>query len=376
MALQQIPENGLVRVLHLGKFYPPDSGGMETHLHALATRQARQMRVSVVVASRSSCHEEAVSEGVSVTRVGQIATVASMPVCPGLVKAIRESPAELVHIHMPNPGAAYALLRSGHSGKVILTHHADTLGRKALRRLSDPFVNRVMRRASRIIVTSTRYLNSSSELKPYLEKCRVIPLGIDLNGTANWKATEAERIRHEFGDRLILSVGRLVSYKGFDILIRAMKHVEGKLLLIGSGPQHQALEQLVIAEGLKSKVAILGKVEDLRPYFAAASIFVLPSVTRAEAFGIVQLEAMAAGLPIINTDIDSGVPEVSVDQETGITVRPSDVGALAGAVDMLLKNGEQRGRFGRAAKSRAEAAFGADLMADRTMALYADVLGH
>jgi len=360
-------------VLHLGKFYPPHAGGMETHLHALATRQARSNPVSVIVANHVNSNESTWMEGVSITRVARIGSIASMPVCPSLSAAIRRTPAELVHVHMPNPGAAFALLKSGHPGKIIVTHHADTLGRRVLRRLSDPFVNRVMQRASRIIATSTRYLNSSDELRPYLDKCRIIPLGIDLNSAAISDAALGMNVAREFGEKLILSVGRLVSYKGFDVLIRAMRFVDGKLILIGSGPERDALGQLAAAEGVSGKIAMLGKVDDLKPYFASASLFVLPSVTRAEAFGMVQLEAMAAGLPIVNTDIDSAVPEVSIDGKTGITVPPRDVAALASAITVLLKDKELSERFGAAAKARVTEQFGADLMAERTMRLYSEL---
>jgi rhamnosyl/mannosyltransferase len=362
-------------VLHLGKFYPPHNGGMETHLHDLAVRQALTVAVSVIVANSARRSEYAVMEGVCVKRVARIATIASMPVCPGLSAAIRSVPADLVHVHMPNPGAAQAFLMSGHTGKVVVTHHADTVGRQFLRWFSDPFVNRLMQRASSVIATSSRYLDSSSELIPFRDKCRVIPLGIDVCNVTCKDSTAIQRIRQEFGDRLILAVGRLVPYKGFDILIRAMKHVDAKLLLIGAGPEYNALSTLAVSERVDGKIALLGRVDDIRPYFAAASFFVLPSVTRAEAFGMVQLEAMAAGLPVINTYVDSAVPEVSIDGQTGITIAPRDVAGLSSAMRLLLDRRDLRDRFGESAKTRVNNEFNADLMAERTISLYSEALG-
>ncbi len=338
-------------VLHIGKYYPPYPGGMETHLRDLAVRQTGAARVNVIVANSAPRQEHSVIDGVSVTRVARYGTIASMPVCPSLMAAIRRSPADLVHIHMPNPGAALAFLMSGHPGKLIITHHADTLGRRTLRHLSDPFVIRLMQRASCILVTSNRYLESSEELAPFQDKCRIVPLGIDLESTTRTDRGAVEQLRRQFGDRIILAVGRLVPYKGFDVLIRAMKEVDGKLILIGSGPQSSALAGLSVSEGVQSRVTMLGHVEELSPYFAAASVFVLPSVTRAEAFGMVQLEAMAAGLPIINTDIDSGVPEVSIHGKTGITVPPMDTLALSHAMVLLLDRKDLQVQFGEAAKS-------------------------
>lgn len=361
-------------ILHIGKFYPPHSGGMETHLRDLAVRQCKTAQVKVIVANSGPHRQSSLVAGVSVTRVARFATIASMPVCPGLLTAIRSAPADIVHIHMPNPGAALAFLLSGHTGKLILTHHADTLGRPTLRRFSDPFVRTLMRRASRIIVTSNRYLDSSLELLPFREKCRVIPLGIDVQSAICNDHVAIERIGQRFGNRLVLAIGRLVPYKGFDILIRAMEHVDARLLLVGTGPQNDALRRLIASKNLEQKVTMLGRVDDIRPFLAASSIFVLPSVTRAEAFGIVQLEAMAAGLPVINTDIDSGVPEVGVDGETAITVPPKNPGALSTAIQLLLRRDDLRAQLGTAARARVGSEFTTDLMAQRTMALYEDVI--
>lgn len=361
-------------ILHIGKFYPPHSGGMETHVRDLALRQSKSAQVSVIVANSTAHDETSCIDGVHVTRVARFATIASMPVCPGLVRAIRSAPADIVHIHVPNPGAALAFLLSGHPGKLVITHHADTLGRPFLRRLSDPFVHALMRRSSRILVTSHRYLASSPELAPFGEKCSVIPLGIDLESADPPDPQQVAHIRDRFGSRLILAIGRLVPYKGFDVLIRAMKQVDARLVVIGTGPQHEALTQLVASQALQDRVTLLGRVDNISPYLAASSLFVLPSVTRAEAFGIVQLEAMAAGLPVINTDIDSGVPEVGVDQESAVTVPPSDPVALAVAMQRLLDRDDLRARLGKAGRLKVLAEYTNDRMAERTLAVYDQVL--
>ena len=313
-------------ILQIGKFYPPHRGGMETHVRDLAVRQIEVCSVKVIVANGVARTETSLVEGVPVKRVASFGSLGSMPICPGLVDAIRHTPADLVHLHMPNPGAAYAYLKSEHAGNVVLTHHADTLGRKFLRSFSDPYVKRLMDRAVRIIATSHRYLDTSPELKPFREKCHVIPLGIDTESFEDADFTAGHKLRQKYGDRLILGVGRLVPYKGFHFLIRAMKHVDAKLILIGAGPQSSDLARLAASEGVENKLIMLGPVDNLSPYFSAARVFVLPSCNRSEAFGIVQLEAMAAGLPVINTDIDSAVPEVCVNGETGITIPPGKVG--------------------------------------------------
>lgn len=360
-----------MKVLHIGKYYPPHMGGIEKHLQQLVCRHSRALDVSVIVANDSVRSESEWQDGARISRVGSLGALASMPITPGLAWAIRRSEADLIHLHTPNPGGALSMLAAGLTQRLVITHHADTLGRKFLRQMADPAVRQVMKRASAIIVTSRRYLESSEELSPYREKCRVIPLGIDEPERAS---VAVENGRARSGDKIVLALGRLVAYKGFDVLIRAMKSVDAKLLLIGTGVKAAELLELVKKESLENKVTLRGHVEDLGPCFRAASVFVLPSVSRAEAFGMVQLEAMAAGLPVINTDIDSGVPEVSVNGETGLTVAPGDVSGLAEAIQLLMDRHDLREKFGRAARARVHAEFSADLMAERTLSVYRDVM--
>src|SRR5262249_42175233 len=157
---------------------------------------------------------------------------------------------------------------------------------------------------------------------------------------------------------------------GFEYLIRAMREIDATLLLIGTGPLRGALESLAREMRVASKVRLLGRVENVVPYYRVSKLLVLPSIARAEGFGLVQVEAMAAGIPVVNTDLDSGVPEVSVHGVTGITVPARDTDALAQAVNLLLNNEETRTKYGRAAKVRAKEKFSARQMAEGTLELY------
>lgn len=366
-------EEPLSSILHIGKYYPPYNGGMETHLRDLAVRQVLTFPVSVVVANNEPTTDLSFIDRVEVMRVARLGSIASMPICPTLPYAIRSRPAEIVHLHTPNPGGALAFLLSGHKGRLVITHHSDTLGRKTLRQLSQPFVTEVMQRATAIIVTSQRYLDSSEELAPYFAKCHVIPLGIETSYFAEDEVPGTAAIRSLYGNKIVIAIGRLVSYKGFDVLIKAMKEVDGKLLLIGSGPLEDEMKSLIEQEGLRHKVIMLGKVDDIRPYYQAASIFVLPSRNRAEAFGLVQLEAMASGLPVINTTIDSGAQDLSLHGETGLTVPPDDARALADSISLLLADDLLRNRFASAARLRVALNFSADQMATRVLNLYSRI---
>lgn len=356
-------------ILHVGKFYPPHHGGMETHLYDLATRQAKFSQVSVIVANTSKSTERTTMDGVHVVRCASFGQVASMPICLNLVREIRRHPAKIIHLHTPNPGAALAYLMSGHRGKLVITHHSDTLGREILRKISDPFVYKTMERASAIIATSHRYLESSDELRPFRKKCHVIPLAINAEP---FKQASAERgsINDRFGNRLLLAVGRLVPYKGFRYLIEAMAQVDGHLLIIGSGPEEESLKQLATQLFIANKVTFLGRVNDIRPYYQAASAFILPSISRAEAFGIVQLEAMASGIPVINSDLASGVPEVSIHGISGLTVPPCNSTALAAAMQSLLDDPVLHQRLSLGAINRLNSNFLLNRMLALTQDLY------
>ena len=361
-------------VLHLGKYYPPHMGGMEIYLQHLVSGQSQVMEVSAIVANDLRRTQVELLDGAEITRVASLGVVASMPITPTMAWHIRRSKADLVHLHTPNPGAALALLVGGHSGKLMITHHADTLGRKQIRRMSDPFVQKVIERAAAIIVTSKRYLETSVELAPFRDKCQIIPLGIDPTPFNGDHTAAGKSIRTKYGERLILAVGRLVPYKGFEYLIRSMKSVNGVLLLAGTGPLQDELQGCIQQCGVQDKVIMLGRVEDIAQYYKAVSIFVIPSITRAEAFGVVQMEAMASGVPVINTDIPSGVPEVSVHGKTGLTVPPRDPVALANAITLLLDNPALRLQFGEAARERVRDMFTVQQMVAQTMNVYDSVL--
>jgi glycosyltransferase involved in cell wall biosynthesis len=362
-------------VLHIGKFYRPHTGGMETHLSHLVAYQSASMAVEVVVANDRPVTQIDLLDGAKITRVASFGTLASQPLCPLLPAKLSGRNEAVVHLHLPNPWAAQAYLMSGHKGKLVVTHHADILGRKFLRSLVSPFVRRVMDRAAAIIVTSKRYLESSDELTSYRRKCHVVPLGIDVDALRPNRASDVADIHAKYGHRLLLAVGRLVPYKGFEFLLRAMQHIDATLLLIGTGPLEGELHAVVAGLGVSHKVHLLGHVDDTLPYYKAAKMLVFPSVSRAESFGLVQVEAMAAGIPVVNTEIDSGGPEVSVNGETGITVPPRDPRALAGAVKVLLEDEKTRLKFAHAARLRARSEFSAQRMAERTLGLYKSVFG-
>jgi rhamnosyl/mannosyltransferase len=155
-----------------------------------------------------------------------------------------------------------------------------------------------------------------------------------------------------------------VYYKGVEVLIDAMTRLAGTLVLIGEGPLERELRRRVSDRGIEDRVLFPGRVEDddLPAYYQAADVFVLPSVAKTEAFGVVQIEAMAAGVPVVSTNLPTGVPWVNQDGVTGFVVKPGDADALADAINRLLNDEPLRIRLGRNASSRARDLFSRDRM--------------
>ena len=367
--------NRPTRILHVGKFYAPHRGGIETHLQLLCGELRKHVDLRVVVASGNRSASDEVVEGVTVKRVSTWATLSSAPLCPDMTREIRNSGADIVHLHLPNPSAILAYLASGHRGTLICSYHSDTVRQKVLGKAFDPIQMRALRSSAAVISASPNYIESSPVLSTIKDRCHVIPYGIPLHQYAQPDHDAVRDIRERYGSELILAAGRLVYYKGFEYLIRAMEKVQGRLLLVGAGPLRAELENEARERGLAGKVVFLGQVDDILPYFHAAELFVLPSIARSEAFGIVQLEAMACGKPVINTSLDSGVTYVSVDGVTGSTVPPENPDALASAITFLLERPDVRARYGAAARKRVQQLFTLETMTDKILRLYENISG-
>jgi rhamnosyl/mannosyltransferase len=359
-----------LRVLHVGKFYPPHPGGMESHLELLCRVTKAEADLSVLVSADGPRTEREVRDGVPVTRIGTRFTASSASFNPGMAREIRRADADIVHFHHPNPPAVLSYLAARPRGRLVVTYHSDIVRQRVLGPLFTPALHRFLRRAKAIIASSPQYAESSPLLRAHADRVRVIPFGIDAAEMTQADPAEVQEIRRRFGERIIFAAGRLVYYKGFEYLVRAMGGVDGRLLIAGDGPLRAALERLAEELELGDRVTLLGAVPDLRPYYHAADVFALPSVARSEAFGIVQMEAMACGLPVVNTALDTGVPFVSPDGVTGITVPPADPDALAGALTRLLGDPALRARLGAAGRARVAGELSAETMARRTLDLY------
>lgn len=370
-----------MKVLQLGKYYYPYMGGIENHLYLLCEQLAGRVDLDVVVCNTEPRTVVERVGKVQVTRCLEVANVASTSLCPTMPWVLSGKKYDLLHVHFPHPMGvmAYLASRKPRRHEVIVTYHSDIVRQERLLKLYAPFMEQVMGRAAAIVCTSPNYIDSSEMLQRYRSKCRVIPYGIDLAQFTPTPELEAKArdLRARFPGKVAIAVGRLIYYKGFEYAVEAMRDVDGHLLLVGDGPLRGDLERRAREAGVADKVHFLGEIhnQDITPYYFASDVFVLPSIARSEAFGIVQLEAMACRRPVINTALDSGVPFASRHGETGLTVPPKNPKALAEALRALFADPEKARALGEAGRQRVEREFAQDVMAERMMTLYREVTG-
>jgi rhamnosyl/mannosyltransferase len=241
-----------------------------------------------------------------------------------------------------------------------------------------PFLEFALRRVARIVVASPP-MKEAPALAAYRSKCVVIPYGLEperYQPTAG-VAARVEALRERARGPILLFIGRLVRYKGLQVLLRALPGLEAQTVIVGDGPLRGALETMARRLGIGDRVHLPGEVtdEERLAWLHACAALVLPSTTRQEAFGIVQLEAMVCGRPVVSTDLPTGVPWVNVHGQTGLVVRAGDPSSLRGALDLLVADSELRHALGAAARARVLETFTADRMCAAQLALYQDLCG-
>jgi glycosyltransferase involved in cell wall biosynthesis len=334
----------------------------------------RGVAVRCVVAAVAGPGRAELVDGVEVVRVGTLGSILSQPLAPGFPLAVRRAPGDLVHLHHPNLLGDLAAV-TDRRRPLVVTQHSDVVRQRALRSFYGPLVRSALRRARFVVAASEPFLRWSSELGPFARKARVIPYGIDPARFAVTSEIEARAraLRAGWpGGKVVLTVGRLVRYKGHEVLLRAARDLDATVVIVGAGPQAARLRSLA---GPRTVLAGAVPEADLPAYYRAADVFCLPSITPAEAFGIVLLEAMACGLPLVTTALPTGVAAVNRDGATGLVVPPGDAGALREALVALLDDGARRTAMGAAARRVLETEYTAALMAERYLELYREVLG-
>ena len=372
-----------MRILHFAKYAFQRSGGMERHVEVLTQGLVSAgLDVTVIVYDPSGLARTQTVKGVHVEPVRPLWHIGSQAIAPTMLSTVlklsRKSHFDIVHQHWPDPFAhVVASLVPGRPAH-LASWHSDIVRQRIVGPLYLRIAPHLLRQPDAVLGATSAHLRSH-QIEGFASAARrhVIPYGIDTTRLAPTaevvrKATE---LRHKYGHKsIVFALGRHVYYKGFDVLIRAMKHVPAMLLLGGEGPLTPELRRLAADSG--GQVDIVGQIpeSDLPAYFHACDVFCLPSVATAEAFGIVQAEAMACGKPIVNTWLGNGVNELAENGRSALTVSPGDPVALATALNALLSDLGLAHRLGETGKKRIHDDFTSEVMVKNMVNLYKLVL--
>jgi rhamnosyl/mannosyltransferase len=317
--------------------------------------------------------------GVTVVRSASLGKWFSQPMTPLLPASLARlcRGADVVHVHMPNPLAEMATASVALGVPTVVTYHADILRQRMLWPVFAPVRQAILAKSRRVIVPTENHIRHSTVLARLRDKCVVVPFGISperyvLDDAARARAAELRRRHGNF----VLFVGRLVHYKGLPTLVEAMRSVEAQLVIVGDGPLRHEAEAAIDQFGLRDRVTLVGAAAqaDLNAYLEACSVLTLPSVSRAENFGMILLEGMLFGKPLVTTRLPSGVGVVNADGETGFQVEPRDARALAAALNRLLGDDDLRARMGAASRARLESHFSLERMIAGHRQVYREAL--
>ena len=374
------PTNHKLSVLCYGRFFDDTPGGIQTHtLHLMKSLQDEVDFVHAVTSRSGKGSALRAAKRVPVIRTPSWNVDGTLALSPGLAaqtcRLHGKRKFDLVHLHFPDPMSHLASMMLPSRIPRVISWHADIVRQKAMRLFYAPFLKYALQRAAAIVVATPSHVSSSPVLGPLAsdDRIKVVPYGFDLSAFLE-DAPDKEVIADKYPGRRIFAAGRHVSYKGFDVLIKAVAKLPPDVILLlgGSGPLTADLRQLAHGLGVGRRVHFLGFVPDrlLPAYYQASHVFCLPSVTQAEAFGIVQVEAMASGKPVVSTRLNNGVDFVNEHGKTGLTVQPGDPVALANALSDLLNDESKARELGANGRAKAQAEYSADKMAERILGIY------
>ena len=370
-----------MKVAHAFKVYLPHRGGIVSTIQTLCEGLKDRIEPSILVSLSQGLGRKEWINGVPITRTSSLKELWAMPITPTYPLHFWHiaRQVDVIDYHAPFPliDLAVSIYFPEHTGLVI-HWHSEIVAQQRTGRMLAPLVKRCLQRADRIIVSTPYHLEISPYLNTVADKCVVIPFGIDLTRWGQLDAQdrdEIEQVRSEFGE-FFLTVGRLVPYKGMDLLIRAMAEVPGRLVIVGDGPLRANLASLADAPGTRGRVNFVGDVSfrRLKALMHACRFFVLPSAAPSETFGIVQLEAMVCGKAVINTDIHPGIGWVARNGQEALTIPALDSTALTQAIRYLQENPAEAIRLGNQGKSRVQQVFSQDRFLQDTLKLYQEVV--
>lgn len=365
-----------MRILQLGKFYPI-KGGVEKVEYDLTTGLSEHGvdcdMLCATVKGKGNSEKRGRHGRVIFCRTWK--EIAGTMIAPSMITTLRRicRKYDIIHVHHPDPMACMALFFSGYKGKVVLHWHSDIVRQKELLTLYRPFQKWLIRRADLIVGTTPIYIKESNDLQDVQDKTDYLPIGVD---EIPMDMDGAQRLREKYhGHKIIFSLGRLVPYKGYSNLIKAAALLPDNYVVIigGTGPLREELDRIIDTLKLRDKVKLIGfvKDEEIAAYYTACDLFCLPSVQKTEAFGIVQIEAMSLGKPVVATKIPgSGTAWVNEHGISGLNVTPQKPEEIAEAIQIITKDSDVYEVYAAGARERYENLFTKDKMVEGCLRIY------
>lgn len=334
------------------RFYPY-TGGVENYTYYLSKELVKSGHEVKIICAKEPKDSRVTNNGIKLERLDYLGKIANTNITPTLPFHILKEDFDVVHTHLPTPWSAdwSALVSLGKMKPLVVSYHNDIVGDGIASYIAKGYnltsLKFVLKIASKIIVSHSNYIKFSPHLKDYQEKIEIIPYGVDIGRFSPGKTEVEDTI-------FFLSLlDEFHKYKGLDYLLESMKLVKKEIPLVklrvgGGGKLLQHYREKAASMGLENNVEFLGYIpnERIPEYYVNCNLFVLPSISASqEGFGIVSLEALASGIPVIGTDI-VGIAEDIEKHGTGLVVRSMDKKSLADAIIRILRDKKEALRMG------------------------------
>lgn len=376
-----------IKIAQVVSTFPPYHGGMGNVAYQIADKlSALKYQVTVFTPKHSFFEDDLVS----FFRIDKLRPLFKYGNAALVIQLLwRLWPYNIVHLHYPFLGAGIQTVIwkffKQKKGRLVVHYHMDLVGRgwrRFVYRLYNFIVlPLIVRTADNILVTSADYLEQSL-LKKYTakftHKIAVVPNGVDVDFFKPQPSDAGLRERHYLnGKKIILFVGALDSahyFKGVNYLLKAVQLLnrqDMKLIIVGDGDLKEVYQDLAQSYGIFDQIIFAGYVPDgeLIKYYNLCDIFILPSIDKSEAFGLVLLEAMACGKPVIATNLP-GVRQVVSSKIDGRLARPKDAWHLSEHIKFFLDHPEAIDRYGEMGRKKVLETYSWDIVIKSIITLY------
>jgi N-acetyllactosaminide 3-alpha-galactosyltransferase len=378
-----------MKVCMVSPYFAPHVGGVESHVRDLCNYLVDRGDEVTVLTSRFSRLLPRFERrgGVVIRRVPTIFNAFNTPFMPAVHREVIAGDWDIIHSHQPPPLTSYFACSAANAMGVphVLTYHCDeeiqipALGPVIIALFRWSLGRYTLSRSEQVMVSTRTYADTSRLVWRY--EPEVTGMAIDVKCFS--PSVDGAQVRERLGippseeGHMILFVGRLMPHKGVEFLLEAIPMLppSTKVVVVGSGPWREVLEASARRIGVTDRVIFAGAVpaDELPMYYRAADVFVLPSISRLEAFGLVGLETLASERPVVLSDIP-GVREVIEDGREGLLARPTDPADLAEKINILLKDPKRRAAMGKRGRRRVLANFTMEVVGAKIRKVYERVL--